>query len=46
MSPVVHIHDVSMEVATQKNEFLRNTANENQLIKLLPSRFQEAQIGL
>ena len=40
MAPDVHIH-VSMEAASQKNEFLRNTANKKQLTKLLSSKFRE-----
>ena len=46
MAPSFHIHNVSMEVASQKNEFLRNTANKKQLIKLLSSKFWEAQIDV
>ena len=46
MAPDVHIQDVSMEVASQKNEFLRNTANKKQLIKLLSGKFREAQIDV
>ena len=44
MAPDVHIHDDFMEVDSQKNEFLRNTANKRQLIKRLSIKFREAQI--
>ena len=44
MAPEVHIHDISIDVASQKNEFFRNTANNMQLIKTLSSKFQEVQI--
>ena len=44
MAPDVYIRDVSLEVASQKNELLRNTPNKKQLIELLSSTFWEAQI--
>ena len=46
MAPEVHIHDISIEVASQKHEFFRNTANNMQLIKTLSSKFQEVQINV
>lgn len=46
MAPEVHIHDISIEVASQKNEFFRNTANNMQLIKTLSRKFQEVQINV
>ena len=40
----VHIHDVSIEVASQKNEFLRYTANKKQLIKLPQAGFEKCKL--
>ena len=46
MAPDVHIHDASMEVTSQKNGFLRNSANQKQLIKLFSSKFRQTQIDV
>ena len=40
----VHIHDVSIEVASQKNEFLRYTANKKQLVKLPQAGFEKCKL--
>lgn len=46
VAPDVHINVVSMQVASQKNEFLRNTTNKKQLITLLSKKFRDNGIDV